>query len=211
VSADFEDWTRGLELVTDDMSDFPDWTVAAQVTGGSAGGYASLTGPGQTATPGALDQEGPFTVNSGSTSLGVDVVAGIFNHAVTIDTPDVLAVVAGGIDVITNEGSLATSLVGWEVNTTGAFQVTTGGLIAQQGEGVFYGTAGAGVTTSPGIALQDNGTLTGGGPTSIGFFVYNGNPTGVWSPSGATGAICFDINTPALWGWNIHTHAWVAL
>jgi hypothetical protein len=211
VSADFEDWTRGTELVVDDMSDFPDWTVAAQVTGGSAGGYASLTGPGQTATPGELTQAGSLVVNGSSASLGVDVVAGAFNHAVTIDTPDVLAVVAGGATVTTSEGTLATSAVGWEINTTGAFQVTTGGLIAQQGEGVFYGTAGAGVSSSPGITLDDRGTTILGGPTSIGFFVYTGNPTGVFTPGGATGAICFDIGTPALWGWNIHTHAWVAL
>ena len=62
--ADFPDWTNGIELVVDDMSDFPDWTVAAQVTGGSSGGYASLTGPGETASPGELDQLGPFTVTS---------------------------------------------------------------------------------------------------------------------------------------------------
>lgn len=42
------------------MSDFADWTSGG---GGGGGGYLSLIGAGQTATPGELDQSGPFTIN----------------------------------------------------------------------------------------------------------------------------------------------------
>jgi hypothetical protein len=56
------------------MSDFPDWGGGG---GGGGGGYLSLTGAGQTATPGELDQSGPFTVTipvqpPGGTGFTVD-------------------------------------------------------------------------------------------------------------------------------------------
>ena len=43
-------------------ADFADWTIAVIDAGGGGGGYASLTGPGQTATPGDLVQLGGFEV-----------------------------------------------------------------------------------------------------------------------------------------------------
>jgi len=44
------------------------WASVIQIAYGGASGYASLTGPGQTATPGDLTQAGGFTVTAPSTS-----------------------------------------------------------------------------------------------------------------------------------------------
>lgn len=67
MADDFADWTRGVTWIADLTAgaDVPDWTVAV-VNGGGGGGapYASLTGPGETATPGALTQTGDFEVDA---------------------------------------------------------------------------------------------------------------------------------------------------
>jgi hypothetical protein len=66
VATDVEDWQKVVTVVPSFVpgTDVPDWeTVVVGPGGGSVGGYASLTGPGETATPGDLDQEGGFTVH----------------------------------------------------------------------------------------------------------------------------------------------------
>jgi hypothetical protein len=50
---------------------------------GGAGGYASLTGPGQTTTPGALTQAGGFTVQDGDTTHAGDGITLTTNSAGT--------------------------------------------------------------------------------------------------------------------------------
>lgn len=51
--------------------------------GASVGGYASLTGPGETATPGDLDQEGGFTVNDSGTGINLNSPVG--GGGITLD------------------------------------------------------------------------------------------------------------------------------
>lgn len=65
---DAPDFQRTVVTVTVAMTDAPDFQEVVVSPGGSAvGGYASLTGPGETVTPGALTQAGNFTVNGTST------------------------------------------------------------------------------------------------------------------------------------------------
>lgn len=80
--ADFPDWTNGIELVEDSMSDFPDWTQAVQVSGGSAGGYASLTGTGETDATGDLAQNGGLSV--GQVNPNNDTTTEIFTNFTNI-------------------------------------------------------------------------------------------------------------------------------
>lgn len=42
---------------------------------GSGGAYASLTGPGETTTPGALTQAGPFTITNTDVTFGVNITS----------------------------------------------------------------------------------------------------------------------------------------
>lgn len=205
MSADFEDWTRGLELVTDDMSDFPDWTVAAQVTGGSAGGYASLTGPGQTTTPGLLDQAGGFDITSGDNLFSLDAPGGGSGNLVATVTNSA-TITAPGFTLDTNVAILTTSLAGVELTTDPGFDFIVNGMSSTEEIGVSYGIGGSGVTTSPGITFEDAGT-----GTTIGMFVFAGNPNGHITLTGTTHGVCFDTATPAMWGWKTGTLAWVVI
>jgi hypothetical protein len=107
MSADFEDWTSGVEIVTGGAvgEDFPDWTEAVEVAGGSAGGYASLTGPGQTTTPGELTQEGGLKVFD---NLGDGIVMSSLGQVfIAASTGNVLVVEnigTGGVQIYSSGG-----------------------------------------------------------------------------------------------------------
>ena len=62
---DAPDWQLTINVTAVATQDNPDWQVTAVGPGGTpiGGGYASLTGPGQTTTPGDLTQAGGFDVN----------------------------------------------------------------------------------------------------------------------------------------------------
>jgi hypothetical protein len=90
------------------VPDVPDWTEAVEVTGGSTGGYASLTGPGQTTTPGDLTQAGGLTVSDpGTTGLQVFVPEAEIHSfgTMTIETAgaDPILLSAGGL--VSDDGS----------------------------------------------------------------------------------------------------------
>ena len=73
---DSPDWQEVANITSAAaMSDGPDWqNVITPAGGGSFGGYASLTGPGQTASPGDLTQEGGLQVNvDAASTIGFDV------------------------------------------------------------------------------------------------------------------------------------------
>lgn len=198
MSADFEDWTRGLELVVDDMSDFPDWTVAAQTTGGGGSGYASLTGAGQTTTPGELDQAGTFTVVAGGASLGVGVFESPFSDVVNISTDTEMNLTAAGFTLNTNAGTFVTSATGFEFNNTAGFDtVMDTGLIVHEGMAVTYGISGAGATSADGLHLTDLGVAN----TLVCMMVHHGNPNGAITPPSGSAGFCIDTATPKLWVW----------
>lgn len=60
-------------------ADFPDWTEAVTIPGSSSAGPASLSGAGETATPGDLTQAGGFTVNETTGTMGLQstTIAGV--------------------------------------------------------------------------------------------------------------------------------------
>lgn len=208
MSADFEDWTRGIELVVDVTNDFPDWTMAAQVTGGSSGGYKSLTGPGQTATPGKLTQLGPFEVDSNGCQISVDTVVSGFPNNVVITSADGLYINAPGFIITTNEGTFQTSGSGFVFSPGAGFTVIMqAGLVVQQGETVQYGTSGAGATSGSGIFLQDVGVTN----TSVQIMVHHGNPNGAITPSTGSAGFCIDTSTPKLWAWAQGASSWVGV
>jgi len=73
MTADSPDFQVTIKVNAVPTADGPDWQLTATGPGGaSVGGYASLTGPGQTATPGDLTQEGGFVVNSGGAGIVLD-------------------------------------------------------------------------------------------------------------------------------------------
>lgn len=65
MTQDAPDWQRVVTVVTAVSGDAPDWERVVVGPGGVpiGSGYASLTGAGETVTPGDLDQEGGFVVN----------------------------------------------------------------------------------------------------------------------------------------------------
>jgi hypothetical protein len=70
VTADAPDFQHTVVVtLTPPGADNPDWQTTVTAPGGGAiGGYASLTGPGQTTTPGKLTQAGDFEVDSAGTT-----------------------------------------------------------------------------------------------------------------------------------------------
>lgn len=177
--------------------------VDLSIAGSSSGGYLSLTGPGQTATPGQLNQAGPFIATSNGCEVGVDVAIGPLTNNVIINAANELSITAPGFVLSTNEGTFTTSGLGFEFSPLASFTVYMhGGLVVQQSMAVQYGVAGAGATATPGITLEDLGTST-----TVGLYVYPGNPNTHISPGSTAHAFCFDTATPKLWGWN--GTAWV--
>jgi hypothetical protein len=206
VSADFEDWTRGLELVTDDMSDFPDWTVAAQVTGGGGGGYASLTGDGQTDTPGELDQAGRFTITDLGMTADFGGAVGPLSPSIIFNTPALFDVTAQGMNVTTSGVTVDAGTGEILLESTNSVQVDGCGFFANLTAAVSYGTGGSGPDQSGGISLRDLGPNR-----AVNMFVFHGNPTGNISPPAGAGAVCFDTATPKLWGWAEGASSWVGI
>ena len=216
VSADFEDWTRGLELVVDDMSDFPDWTVAAQVTGGG-GGYPSLTGDGQTETPGALVQAGDFTIDGTNnifqltdTLVELEGTAGS-NIVLTtaVDTGNItLQTSAGTITLETSGTGLITLRVPATSGSISLFTAKSGG-----GTAADFVVSGTGVNTQvdgqignqygTNVAARGNGSfaITDGKDSlhaTVGLYVCAGSPVGVIT-SQHKGDVVFDVSTPGIW------------
>lgn len=76
MAADAPDWERVVVVISGGgVSDAPDWQRTVTGPGGSSvGGYASLTGAGETSTPGELDQAGPFQVVNTVGAPGIDLV-----------------------------------------------------------------------------------------------------------------------------------------
>jgi hypothetical protein len=91
---DGPDWQLTVQVKNVATPDNPDWQTTIIGPGGAAiGGYASLTGPGQTATPGGLVQAGSFEVDSSEFGGGVK----IDNAAPAGNGIELLDTSAGGI------------------------------------------------------------------------------------------------------------------
>ena len=185
------------------MSDFPDWGGG----GGGGGGYLSLTGDGQTQTPGALTQAGEFTVTAIDATL--DVGSGTpLNGSINLSsTTGEVTVDALGFIVNTDgiELDSGTGLV--QVDTTQALVVNTGGLITKEGTNL-GNNVGIVTPGSQPIFIMDE---LGAG-IFVQMWMFNGNPNGHINPGGGhNGDLCVDTGTPNLWQWHTGTSTWVAL
>lgn len=70
ATQDAPDWQNVVTVVSGGVTDAPDWQQIVAGPGGTAvGGYASLTGPGQTTTPGRLTQAGELIINNVSSGF----------------------------------------------------------------------------------------------------------------------------------------------
>jgi hypothetical protein len=137
--------------------------------GTSVGGYASLTGPGQTATPGDLTQAG---------GLEVDAPAG---SAVSLNSVEFIEnISAKGFYVTDN--SIGVKARGVHINSTGDLGIvlSDGGVASLTHKGIFLNEAGDGnillstaATTGPnGIELSNSGsTATKISPGAAGLYI----------------------------------------
>ncbi len=177
--------------LTPPTADNPDWQQTISGPGGSfpgGGGYASLTGPGQSATPGELDQAGAFqaidTTPAGDAML-FDTVNGIqlldnSSTGVTIQEQGTGAVAitnnaTAGINIDSENGPLI--LGGEPVN----IQAVATGVISH-----FLFTGESGINGTVGFVITDGISL---GATATQY---------AWA-FGTDGHIYFTNNTGASW------------
>lgn len=240
---DFADWTHGITIVESGapMTDFADWTIPVEVVPGGGGtGYASLTGNGETHTPGNLTQEGGLSV--------FDTIGGGFVVGAT-----------GVIDIETTNGNpvklVNNGTGGTTIHSSGSGPVTiladgnSGGVQvkANNGSGTNFVDIqavgnGGGVAIAAGLTVdllnrlgnhveifgrdfidlaygEDSTAALGGrgitigdaGPQTAGILLTVHHG----SPSGAflgssNGDLCVDTLTPGLWQWHSATSTWVA-
>jgi hypothetical protein len=132
--ADSPDFQVTIVVQTVPTNDNPDWQITATGPGGTplAGGYASLTGPGATATPGKLTQAG---------GLEVDDPAG---DGFTVNT-------TGGVS-ITQTGAAGTAIV--DTGPTGISINATGQVIIQS----HTGPTSISDASATGLSLNESGT-----------------------------------------------------
>jgi hypothetical protein len=138
--------------------DVPDTgIVTINATGSGGGGYASLTGPGETTTPGDLTQAGGFTVNDSlgdginfnSPLNGVNVTAGSFSSETTAGT---------GLEDDSSDGIV--------LDETGS-----GGILIQSISGITLTNGGTGL----GILLNGGPYITvGASGDTVGFYGQSG-------------------------------------
>jgi hypothetical protein len=182
--------------VTVTNGDGPVVTIASTAT---VSAYASLTGPGQTATPGDLTQEGGFTVNAATHNIPLNVTSGLISLLAT----------NGGVqlDAGTGAADLFITSTGVSIGVGGASPLSTTNWTASNGEiqtkgrsnstgqamyetfdlpsaGVSRWMVGIAGVTIPGIVVQNLGNA---GPF-IGFFgaTPRSQPPAITAPTGGT-------------------------
>lgn len=156
-------------------ADFADWTIAVIDAGGGGGGYASLTGPGQTAAPGELVQDGDFVVTSDGTdgiqlqttggSVFIASKDGVVIETETTDTAGI-TINEKGTGPVTIETSVFSSTGGINVADNSTTSTDPGIKITTRGSPLILQAGSAGFTGHTQI-------LTGTGDV-LGFFGHTG-------------------------------------
>lgn len=182
--------------------------VDLHAAGGGGGGYASLTGPGQTTSPGNLTQAGGLTVNDYSAAGGMGLSFYTPNNGIVMQTGsggagsgafDILQDGSGGLN-ISNVGSSATQISssGNQIILTSSASgsISWGGVPA--GGVLVNGSADIKLVQGPGVALPSlqgiylwNQTGTGGitlrdNSSSGGILVYSASGVDIESFNGTT-------------------------
>ncbi len=144
------------------------------------GAYLSLTGPGETTTPGALTQRGPFTVADSQGNIILDETSPGGVAILTASSP------ASQVEVGTPTGAaifdVATGNV--EINSAGSIAIGTGS------------TQGVELQSAAGIEIVSAGSGASG--PQITLFTHGADPNGVVT-STSKGDLCVDTSTPGLW------------
>ena len=154
MAMDVPDWEKVVTVVPSFVAgdDVPDWEKVVIGPGNTpiGGGYLSLTGPGETQTPGDLTQAGGFTVDD-SVGHGITFQSAAIIQSVAEDGFTVSDNSSNGI-VFTERGSVGIVLV-----DGGSYTPTTNGIfLLEQGNGpIILQTAG--FTSAPGIQLENDG------------------------------------------------------
>lgn len=155
MPSDSPDWQEVANITAAAaMSDGPDWQlVITPAGGGSFGGYASLTGPGQTASPGALTQQGGLTVNDPNGD-GVTVQSEGFVTIIAESADSVLIATTGGGGIsVSSDGGLdltdsSTTALTIEETGTGGIAIVDAG-------------SGADILTLPNLPTSPSGLAPG--------------------------------------------------
>jgi len=186
--------------------------VDLHVAGGGGGLYASLTGPGETVTPGDLTQAGGLYVNSpsGTNGFAVQAQAGSFGIRLinyVVNTPIALAdhatatAQASGVN-LTSDNNAIYLAGGTSTQVTSPHGVMiasgwTGGPSPTAVPDGLYMTSHTWASTV--VAAPSTGYFSvTSGTNTVYFYVYSGNPnTHVMAAN--TGAVCFDVFTPGIW------------
>ena len=169
MTADSPDFQVTIKVNTVPSADGPDWQLTATGPGGTAiGGYASLTGAGETTTPGLLTQDGGFGVNDTHADGGFGVIttdpAGISLTSQHNGPVAILSELTGGVSIGVGGGELVLAKgFAFNVQTdiaTGA-ALTPGDVLTVISQGPVTAVAGwAAPAPSSGYA-----SLTGAGET----------------------------------------------
>jgi hypothetical protein len=212
-----------------------------QTTGGGGAGYASLTGPGETTTPGDLTQLGGLRITDTGAS-GFEVFTdGPLQVTCNNGTPllienagtggiKIYEPAAGPIQILADTNA---SRILVEANGTGGANVVNIQSVGSGGAVGIAGGANAGFLTPTAnrveIAGRDFvdllfGANTGAAKGSRGINVTDSGTGGVGfqlttnngNPNGVfngthNGDLCVDTSTPGLWQWHSGSTSWVAL
>src|ERR1700733_11234639 len=171
-TADVPDWTNPITEISGGAltDDYPDWTQAVIDTGGGGGGvYASLTGAGETTTPGDLTQAGGFTVNeAGSTGI---VLSDAGSGGVTIND-------SGAAGALMEATRTTVGATGVTISSTTPPNAFTPGILIDDigGGGVTLESASPPLTSSSEVSISAV-SLIFRSTTALGFTELGG-PTG---------------------------------
>jgi hypothetical protein len=158
-----------------------------------AAGYASLTGPGQTVTPGELDQAGSFWVNAdpgGWFGVYSSVSgAGSFIMNTAVGDGITMSIPTSGTITLSTAGNANTA-----ISDTGSGGITIISVFA----GVLVAAEGATLTLQAGTGIQLQAKGGGASGDQVAIFTNQGNPNGVVTPANK-GDLCIDVSTPGLW------------
>ena len=154
----------------------------------TAGGYKSLTGAGETATPGFLNQIGGFEVDAGTSYIVLDSAAGGQGISITNEN-------GAGIQILDNPAGSGTGIVLIEYNTGNYIRLDSAGTIVLE-----RGAEGVLMADSTGVSF--NGSLP----------IFPPQATTASAPAYARGGMYFDLTLNKLriggaTGWETVTSA----
>jgi hypothetical protein len=174
--------------------------VDLHASGGSGGGYASLTGPGETVSPGALTQNGNFTIGFSGSGFAF----GVSGATVTFNLSSGFAVTANGavsFNAPAGPGFTWTCAPFGSGSPNLTFGPSGGGppifqltgcqditMTALRSINISADASGSGngslTLTAP---ASTGGTIVGGHNERIGFYGFSGGPAGVQIITGSRG------------------------